>query len=426
MVQDSTCIAPTSQSVRNDAHFIIDRVIEAVLPEPAVRAFLRQRTPPPRVTLIAIGKAAWRMASAAVTEWGDAIAQGVVITKYHHALGELPNLEIYEAGHPLLDANGLHATQRALALVDELGADDTVLFLVSGGGSALFEALPDGVTLDDLQAVNAQLLRSGADIVAINTIRKRLSLVKGGRFAQRAAPARILALVISDVLGDRLDTIASGPAYPDATTAETALAIARHYQLHLSPMLWRLLEEETPKTLDNVETHVIGSVRAAVAAATQAAQARGYTSLTLTTLLNCEAREAGRFLAAVARTVRSEGLPLPAPCAILCGGETVVTVTGAGKGGRNQELALSAAIELAGMDGVVLASLGTDGTDGPTDAAGGIIDGDTTTRMAAQGIDARSALADNNAYPALAASGDLLITGPTGANVNDVTLLLVR
>lgn len=426
MEQDLVNSAPLTQSVRSDAHFIVDRIIKAVLPEPAVRAFLRQRTPPPRVTLIAIGKAAWRMASAAVMEWGDAITQGVVITKYHHALGDLPNLEIYEAGHPLLDANGLHATQRALAMVDELGADDMVLFLVSGGGSALFEALPEGVTLDDLQAINQQLLRSGADIVAINTIRKRLSLVKGGRFAQRAAPARILALVISDVLGDRLDTIASGPAYPDAMRAETALEFARRYSLRLSPTLWRLLEEETPKTLHNVETHVIGSVRAAVDAAARAAQERGYTPLILTTLLNCEAREAGRFLASIARTVRSVGQPLSAPCAILCGGETIVTVTGGGKGGRNQELALSAAIELAGVADVVLASVGTDGTDGPTDAAGGIVDGDTTARMAAQGIDAHAALAQNDAYPALAASGDLLITGPTGANVNDVTLLLVR
>jgi len=429
MNRDSTNTAPSTPSapsVRDDASFIVDCVIKAVLPEPAVRAFLRRRTPPPCVTLIAIGKAAWRMASAAVTEWGEVIAQGIVITKYGHALGDLPNLEIYEAGHPLLDENGLRATQRALALVDGLRADDLVLLLVSGGGSALFEALPNGVTLDDLQAVNDQLLRSGADIVAINTIRKRLSLVKGGRFAQRCAPARILTLAISDVLGDRLDTIASGPAYPDATTAETALAIARHHQLRLSPMLWQLLEQETPKTLDNVETHVIGSVRAAVDAAARAAQVRGYTPLVLTTLLNCEAREAGRFLASIARTARGEGLPLPAPCAILCGGETVVTVTGAGKGGRNQELALAAAIELAGIADIVLASVGTDGTDGPTDAAGGIVDGKTTARMKACGIDARQALAQNDAYPALAGSGDLLITGPTGANVNDVALLLVR
>lgn len=412
--------------MRNDAAFIINRVIQAVLPEPAVRAFLHKRTPPPRVTLVAIGKAAWRMASAAVAEWGDAITQGVVITKYGHALDELSNLEIYEAGHPLVDENGLRATQRALALVDGLGADDLVLFLVSGGGSALFEALPEGVTLADLQAVNEQLLRSGADIVAINTIRKRLSLVKGGRFAQRAAPARILTLVISDVLGDRLDTIASGPAYPDAMTAERALKVAREYRLHLSPLLWQLLAQETPKRLDNVETHIIGNVRAAVDAAGQAAQERGYTPLTLSTLLNCEAREAGRFLASIARTVCNDGLPIPAPCAILCGGETVVTVTGAGKGGRNQELALAAAIELTGVSNVVLASVGTDGTDGPTDAAGGIVDGETTARMAAQSIDARYALTQNDAYPALAASGDLLITGPTGANVNDVTVLLVR
>jgi hydroxypyruvate reductase len=412
-------------TLREDARFILERAIEAVLPEPAVRNFLHSRTPPPRVTLIAIGKAAWRMAQAALAEWGDAIVQGVVVTKYGHSQGELPGLEIYEAGHPLPDANSLAGARRALELVDPLGADDFVLFLVSGGGSALFEALPEGVTLDDLQAVNEQLLRSGANIVEVNAVRKRLSLVKGGRFAQRAAPARVLTLALSDVLGDRLDTIASGPAYPDATTAETVRAIVEKYRLSLSPTLRQLLEQETPKTLDNVETHIIGSVRVAVEAAAQAAQGRGYTPLTLTTTLDCEAREAGRFLAAIARTVRTEQKPLPPPCAILCGGETVVTVTGSGKGGRNQELALAAAIALAGLPDVVLASVGTDGTDGPTDAAGGLVDGDTVARLTACGVNAEQALADNNAYTALQASGDLLITGPTGTNVNDVTLLLV-
>lgn len=413
-------------ALREDARFILDRAIEAVSPEPAVRNFLRSRTPPPHVTLVAIGKAAWRMAQAALAEWGDAIAQGVVVTKYGHSQGELPGLEIYEAGHPLPDANSLRGAQRALELIDPLGAEDLVLFLVSGGGSALFEALPEGVTLDDLQAINEQLLRSGANIVEINAIRKRLSLVKGGRFARRAAPARVLTLALSDVLGDRLDTIASGPAYPDATTVETVQAIVDKYHLALSPKLRQLLEQETPKALDNVETHIIGSVRVAVEAAAQAAQERGYRSLILTTTLDCEAREAGRFLAAIARSVRSEQKPLAPPCAVLCGGETVVTVVGAGKGGRNQELALSAAIALAGLPDVVLASVGTDGTDGPTDAAGGIVDGETVARLATQGVDAQRALADNDAYTALQASGDLLITGPTGTNVNDVTLLLVK
>lgn len=415
-----------SATLREAARFILDRAIQAVLPEPAVRNFLRGRTPPPRVTLIAIGKAAWRMAQAALAEWGNAITQGVVVTKYGHSQGKLPGIEIYEAGHPLPDANSLAAAQRALELVEPLGADDLVLFLVSGGGSALFEALPEGVTLDDLQAVNEQLLRSGANIVEMNAVRKRLSLVKGGRFAQRAAPARVLTLALSDVLGDRPDTIASGPAYPDATTVGAVRAIVENYRLSLSPILRQLLEQETPKALDNVETYILGSVRVAVEAAAKAAQERGYTPLTLTTTLDCEAREAGRFLAAIARTVRSEQKPLTPPCAVLCGGETVVTVTGSGKGGRNQELALSAAIALAGLPDVVLASVGTDGTDGPTDAAGGLVDGETVARLAACGVDAQQALADNNAYPALQASGDLVITGPTGTNVNDVTLLLVR
>jgi hydroxypyruvate reductase len=412
-------------TIKQDAYTIIQQAIEAVLPEAAVKKQLETLTPPGNITLVAIGKAAWRMAQAATAVWGERIARGVVITKYDHAAGDIPGLEIFEAGHPLPDANGIAATQRALEMTSNLTAEDTVLFLVSGGGSALFEALAPGISLADLTGVTDQLLKSGANIVEINTMRKRLSAVKGGRFARHVAPGRVLALVLSDVLGDRLDSIASGPAHPDATTAADAQAIVEKYRLDLPPVAVDALQQETPKSLDNVETHIIGSVRVAADAAAAAAARLGYRPLMLTTTLDCEAREAGRFMAAIAREVQASGQPVAAPCAIVLGGETVVTVTGDGLGGRNQELALAAAIELEGSAGVVIASVGTDGTDGPNDAAGGVVDGSTASRMRANGIDPLAALQNNDAYHALAAAGDLLKTGPTGTNVNDVSLALV-
>lgn len=412
--------------IRQDAHTIINGAMKAVLPEVAVRKQLQALNLPPQITLVAIGKAAWRMARAAKIELGDRIRQGIVITKYDHSLGDIPGLELYEAGHPLLDANGIAATQRALAMTQNLTERDTVLFLVSGGGSALFEDPADGITLADLMQVNSLLLKCGANIVEINTIRKHLSKAKGGRFAQHVQPARVVALVLSDVLGDRLDSIASGPAYSDATTSAEALEIGQKYRLDLPDRVLSALRQETPKSVDNVETFIIGSVRVACEEAEKVAQSLGYASLILTTTLDCEAREAGRFLVAIAREVLTRNNPVTRPGTIILGGETVVQVKGSGLGGRNQELALAAAIGLAGLEDVVIASVGTDGTDGPTDAAGGVVDGDTIARLAAQGINARQALDNNDAYHALQASGDLLKTGPTGTNVNDLVLVLIR
>lgn len=413
-------------TLRQDAFTIVNQVIEAVLPEVAVKKQLQALNLPGQVTVIAIGKAAWRMASAAKAELGKQIRQGVVITKYEHSLGDIPGLEIFEAGHPLLDEQGIAATQRALAITQNLEEQATILFLVSGGGSALFEAPAAGVSLADLRQVNESLLKSGANIVEINTIRKHLSKVKGGRLAQHVKPARVTALVLSDVLGDRLDSIASGPAYPDSTTSLEALELGQKYQLDLSPAVRTALGQETPKSIDNVETFIIGSVRVACEEAKRVAQNMGYTPLILTTTLACEAREAGRFLASIATEVLTSGHPLARPGAIILGGETVVQVKGNGLGGRNQELALAAAIGLAGVEDVVIASMGTDGTDGPTDAAGGIIDGDTVARMVSAGINPYQALTNNDAYHALAASGDLLKTGPTGTNVNDLVLVLMK
>ena len=406
------------QELRQDADAIIRAAIAAVLPDEAVRRALKGRHFPGRVLLVAAGKAAWQMARAAVEALGPVDA-GVVVTKYGHVQGQLPGVICYEAGHPVPDENSFRATQAALDLVAGAKETDTVLFLLSGGGSALFEKplIPGG----ELQDITQQLLACGADIVEMNTIRKRLSAVKGGRFALACAPARVYSIVLSDILGDPLDMIASGPAVPDRSTCAQAQAIAETYGLRLSGAARACLQQETPKALDNVETHITGSVRELCAAAAAACGQLGYKPVLLTDHLDCEAREAGRFLADIARTHAGRGQAT----AYLAGGETVVRLTGHGLGGRNQELALAAAPGLAGLPAAVF-SVGSDGTDGPTDAAGGYVDGDTAAALAARGLDAGAVLADNDAYHALQAVDGLIVTGPTGTNVNDVAVVLVR
>lgn len=406
------------QKLRQDADAIIRAAIAAVLPDEAVRRALKGRHFPGRVLLVAAGKAAWQMARAAVEALGPVDA-GVVVTKYGHVQGQLPGVICYEAGHPVPDENSFRATQAALDLVAGAKETDTVLFLLSGGGSALFEKplIPGG----ELQDITQQLLACGADIVEMNTIRKRLSAVKGGRFALACAPARVYSIVLSDILGDPLDMIASGPAVPDRSTCAQAQAIAETYGLRLSRAARACLQQETPKALDNVETHITGSVRELCAAAAAACGQLGYQPVLLTDHLDCEAREAGRFLADIARTHAGRGQAT----AYLAGGETVVRLTGHGLGGRNQELALAAAPGLAGLPAAVF-SVGSDGTDGPTDAAGGYVDGDTAAALAARGLDAGAVLADNDAYHALQAVDGLIVTGPTGTNVNDVAVVLVR
>ena len=405
------------QKLRQDADAIIRAAIAAVLPDEAVRRALKGRHFPGRVLLVAAGKAAWQMARAAVEALGPVDA-GVVVTKYGHVQGQLPGVICYEAGHPVPDENSFRATQAALDLVAGAKETDTVLFLLSGGGSALFEKplIPGG----ELQDITQQLLACGADIVEMNTIRKRLSAVKGGRFALACAPARVYSIVLSDILGDPLDMIASGPAVPDRSTCAQAQAIAETYGLRLSGAARACLQQETPKALDNVETHITGSVRELCAAAAAACGQLGYQPVLLTDHLDCEAREAGRFLADIARTHAGRGQAT----AYLAGGETVVRLTGHGLGGRNQELALAAAPGLAGLPAAVF-SVGSDGTDGPTDAAGGYADGDTLAALAARGLEVHAVLADNDAYHALQAVDGLIMTGPTGTNVNDVTVALI-
>nr|WP_326166636.1 DUF4147 domain-containing protein [uncultured Oscillibacter sp.] len=405
--------------MRRDADRIVSASLRAVLPDEAVRRALEAFRPAGgRTLLVAAGKAAWQMAAAAADALGH-VDGGVVVTKYGHVKGPIPGVRCYEAGHPLPDGNGASATAEALALTEGLTAEDTVLFLLSGGGSALFER--PLIPVEELRDITRQMLASGADIVEMNTIRKRLSGVKGGRFALACAPARVFSIVLSDILGDPLDMIASGPACPDSSTCAQALAAADKYGLRLSAQARALLARETPKALSNVTTRITGSVRELCAAAARQCRELGYEPLLLTDQLCCEAREAGSFLASVLRTHAGDGRRL----AFIAGGETIVHLTGGGRGGRNQELALAAAPGIAGIPGAAVFSVGSDGTDGPTDAAGGYVDGDTLAELEAHGLDVSAVLRENDAYPALERTGGLIMTGATGTNVNDVAAALL-
>ena len=406
--------------LKRDAHIIIEAALEKVMPDEAVsQALTGKRFDRGRVYLVAAGKAAWQMSRAAAI-LGDRLQAGVCVTKYGHVKGPVPKVLCYEAGHPVPDENSFRGTRAALDLVCNLDREDTVVFLLSGGGSALFEKpLTDGRELSD---ITAQLLACGADITEMNTIRKRLSAVKGGRFAKICAPAKVYGIVLSDILGDPLDMIASGPAYPDSSTCEQALAIVEKYRLRFSSRVMELLKKETPGELDNVETVITGSVKNLCIAAASACEALGYRPLILTDQLCCEAREAGSFLASIAKTHQGSKESL----AFLAGGETIVHLSGTGKGGRNQELALAAAEGISGLRDTAVFSIGSDGTDGPTDAAGGYCDTHTKERLMARGIDIGRVLRDNNSYMALEEVGGLLKTGPTGTNVNDVAVLLIK
>ena len=409
-----------NRELRRDADEIIAASLKAVLPDEAVQRALKPFVPRGgRTLLVAAGKAAWQMAKAAVDTLGQ-VDGGVVVTKYGHIMGELPGVLCCEGGHPVPDEGSYRGTAKALELVSGLTAEDTVLFLLSGGGSALFEKplLPG----EQLQEITRQLLARGADIVEMNTIRKRLSAVKGGRFAQACAPAQVFSIVLSDVLGDPLDMIASGPACPDHSTCEQALAIAERYELTLSEEARAMLMQETPKSLTNVTTRITGSVRELCAAAARQCSVMGYEPIMLTDRLCCEAREAGSMLASILRTHAGEHKRV----AYIAGGETIVHVTGKGLGGRNQELALGAAAGIADLPGAAVFSVGSDGTDGPCDAAGGYVDGDTAGELACLGLEPAAVLRENDAYHALQQVGGLIVTGPTGTNVNDVAVALLQ
>ena len=406
--------------LRNDAEYLIHNSIQAVLPDEAViRALKNYNGSGGKTILVSVGKAAWQMAMAAKRVL-EKVDKGIVITKYDHVKGDIEGVECYEAGHPVLDQNGFDATARALEMIKGLSERDTVIFLLSGGGSALFE-LPI-ITGDELADITKQLLSSGADIVEINTIRKRLSRVKGGRFALACAPAKVFSVVLSDIVGDPLDMIASGPACPDSSTCEDARKIVDKYKIRLSSEAAGLMDIETPKSLDNVETMITGSVRELCKAAAESCRKLGYETEILTDSSCCEARDAGKYLAEIAEHYSKTGRKL----AFVAGGETVVHLTGNGKGGRNQELALSAALEISRLErSVAVFSVGSDGTDGPTDAAGGYVDTDTLVELEDKNIDIHKALANNDSYNALKTVGGLIVTGSTGTNVNDVAVVLI-
>ena len=372
--------------LRGDAEKIIYAALQAVQPDEAVRRTLKDyRFNTGRKILVAIGKAAWQMAKAATDTLGQVDA-GIVITKYKHVKGDIPGVECYEAGHPIPDENSFAATRKALEMVKDLAPEDTVIFLVSGGGSALFELplIPE----EELQKITLGLSNSGADIVELNNVRKRLSGVKAGRFALACYPAKVLSIVLSDVLGDPLDSIASGPAYPDSSTCAQAKAIIEKYKIHLSPEAAALLEQETPKELNNIETHVNGSVKELCAAAARTVEEMGYKALVLTDELRCEASSAGSFLASILKSHACSKQSL----AFIAGGETVVRVTGYGTGG----------------------------------AAGGYVDGESIAALEEKGINFDSMLRENDSYHALEAIGGLIMTGPTGTNVNDLAVALLK
>ncbi|MBN2393059.1 MAG: glycerate kinase [Anaerolineae bacterium] len=393
-----------------------------------------------RIVLIAVGKAAVPMAQAVVDGMGNVSLTGIVVTKDGHAAKHtLPEtLGVVEAGHPVPNEPGLAAAKTVADVLATTTARDRVLLLLSGGASALLPSPVNDISLADLQIATEHLLRAGATIDEINTVRKHLSRLSGGQLARLAQPAPVVALILSDVVGDPLDVIASGPTAPDPTTYTAAQAILARYDLveQMPPSVLMHLEKgasgrlaETPKPGDsvfaNVTNIIIGSNRVAALAAVAEAERLGYNTLLLTTFMEGEAREVAKVTAVLAKGIRAHGDPVKCPACLVWGGETTVTVRGKGKGGRNQELGLAAALALAGLPDVGLLTLATDGTDGPTDAAGAIIDGRTVEIARECGWDPVATLADNNAYPLLDAVGALLHTGPTGTNVNDIAVLLV-
>ncbi|MGI6526002.1 MAG: glycerate kinase type-2 family protein [Caldicoprobacterales bacterium] len=408
-------------SLKNDAYKIIDSAITAALPGTAVKKALQGLDfSGGKLLLVAIGKAAWSMAKAASDILGERVDDGVVITKYDHSKGDIPNIRIYEAGHPIPDDNSFAATEQAIQLVSNLTPEDKVLFLISGGGSALFEK--PLIPKELLEQLTKQLLASGADIVEMNTIRKRLSAVKGGKFAKLCEPAQVFSVVLSDIIGDPLDMIASGPAYPDSSTSDQALEIIKKYNITVSDEVESLLKIETPDIITNVKTRITGSVTQLCAAAEQTCLELGYEPVVLTASLSCEAREAGSFLASIAQYHNNSRKSL----AFIAGGETIVHLKGSGKGGRNQELALAAAEGISDLTNTAVFSIGSDGTDGPTDAAGGYVDTNTKKILTEKGIAIFDVLENNDAYHGLKECGGLIITGPTGTNVNDLSVLLIK
>ncbi len=448
-IDDALFRGQATAGLRRAAAQILDRALRAADPRAAIARAVRVEDgavviaghvyPLParaRILVVGAGKAGAPMAQAVEDLLGDRVTAGVVAVKTGHT-APLRRIRLREAGHPLPDQAGVAAAEEILALLAGCGPDDLVVCLVSGGGSALLPLPPPGLTLADVVRTTDLLLRSGADITEMNTVRKHLSRIAGGQLARAAAPARLVTLVISDIVGSPLDAIASGPTVPDPTTYADALAVLATYSLtdEIPPAVLATLRRgetgalpETPKPGDplfaRARAVIVVDNGAAARAACAAAADLGFHALLLSTFIEGEAREVGRVLAGIAREIAATGHPAPRPACIVAGGETTVTVTGSGRGGRNQEVALGAARTLDGLSDVLVVSFATDGTDGPTDAAGGVADGTTLARARAKGLDPVRHLARNDAYPFLDPLGDLIRTGPTKTNVGDVMLIL--
>jgi hydroxypyruvate reductase len=434
------------QKLRRDALAIFHAGLDAADPANAVKRHLQlsgdsliagaQAVPLPsagRIFVLGAGKAGATMARAVEDILDDRIAGGLINVKDGHT-ATLRHIELNECGHPIPDERGVDGARRILAIASAATERDLVLCLISGGASALLPLPAEGLTLADKQETTRQLLACGATIHEINAVRKHLSAIKGGQLAERARPARVIALLLSDVIGDDLSVIGSGPTAPDESTFKGALAVLDRYRIRDSvpaavPQRLEAGERgevpETPKHIENAINVVVGSNRLAIDAAEEKARSLGYNTVVLSTTIQGETRDIAGMHAAIAKEVLASGRPAARPSCILSGGETTVTLKGSGKGGRNQEFALAAALDIAGSDPVVVLSAGTDGTDGPTDAAGAIADSGTLEEAKRKGLDAKRALAENDSYRFFEPLEDLIITGPTGTNVMDVRVILV-
>jgi hydroxypyruvate reductase len=421
------------KQLRKDAAAILRAALQAADPSAAVEAALRSRRDLEKyecIFVVGAGKAGGTMARAAEKVLGKRIAAGVVNVKDGDP-AKTRRIELVPCGHPVPDERGAAGAARIADVCAKAGARDLVLCLISGGASALMPAPAEGITLAEKQETTRLLLASGATIHELNAVRKHISTLKGGQLARLAAPAKVVSLILSDVVGDDLDVIGSGPTAPDSSTFASAVGVLDKYGLREkvpAAVRERLesAETETPKAGDalftRVENRIVGSNQKSLQAALVKAKALGYRSMILASTIEGETRDVARMHAAIARQIREHGQPLKAPACVISGGETTVTIRGEGKGGRNQEFALAAALDIDGMDRVLVLSAGTDGTDGPTDAAGALADGGTVKRASG---DAKKALAENASYGYFAQLGDLVMTGPTGTNVMDLHLVMV-